>query len=174
MQGSDFDKPIDQLVKSDKEQLTAGEACPACRAIRNEMVELKAKLEQLEKANADLRERLNIDSNNSSQPPSRDRFKKSKPQNKKASGRKRGGQPGHPGNWRKMTPLEQVTEVVECKPALNCACGGRMELSKKYLRHQVYDIPPITPLITEYQLYSAIWQSEDFYTHHPTMELLLC
>jgi len=44
----------------------------------NEMVALKTKLEQLEKANANLRERLNIDSNNSSQPPSSDRFKKSK------------------------------------------------------------------------------------------------
>jgi len=50
-------------LRSDKEQLTTGEACPACRVIRNETVELKTKLEQLEKANAELREWLNIDSN---------------------------------------------------------------------------------------------------------------
>ena len=64
-----------------------------------------------------LEERLNINSKNSSQPPSMDFGKKKKDKNnnnKKSSGRKPGGQPGHVGVSRKLVPVEQDNKIVTC------------------------------------------------------------
>jgi hypothetical protein len=46
------------------------------------------------------------------------------PERRKGSGRKRGGQPGHPGSGPELLPIEYVDEVVEHHPEA-CATGGR-------------------------------------------------
>ncbi len=97
-----------------------------------------------------LQEKLNTNSNNSSLPPSKD-FKKSKP--KKRSGRKPGGQPGHPGVTRRLVPVEQVDEVITCPPPDFCEdCHKTLDKMAKIIRHQVYEIPKPCYTITEYQV----------------------
>lgn len=97
-----------------------------------------------------LQEKLNTNSKNSSLTPSKD-FKKSKP--KKRSGRKPGGQPGHPGVTRRLVPVEQVDEVITCPAPDFCEdCHKTLEKMAKIIRHQVYEIPKPCYTITEYQV----------------------
>ena len=59
---------------------------------------LEARVEQLVARVAELEKRLNMNSSNSSKPPSSDGLKrKPKSLRRKNTGRKPGGQPGHPG-----------------------------------------------------------------------------
>ena len=83
---------------------------------------LLEKVEALEAEIKELREKLNTNSNNSSKPPSQDPFRKSRAT--QPSGKKPGGQPGHPGHKRKIYPQEQITKTVNLKPD-NCPdCGS--------------------------------------------------
>jgi transposase len=107
----------------------------------------------LEAEVAELKERLNQNSQNSSQPPSADgpRVKRKPP--RPPSGRKRGAQPDHSWHPRTVVPLEQVTEVVVCKPAHCRRCGrGLHGTDPQPLRHQVVEVPLPRPQIIEYQL----------------------
>jgi transposase len=45
-----------------------------------------------------------------------------------------------------------VDVVVHCKLPLECGCGGRIEVKKDYQRHQVYELPEIKLIVTEYLL----------------------
>ena len=103
----------------------------------------------------DLIERLNLNSNNSSKPPSTNLHKK--PKSKKNSGRQRGAQFGHKGKFRELLPPEQVDQFVTCLPLEHCECGGNVELNnKKFHRHQVYEIPQPHYITTEYQIFFGI------------------
>lgn len=112
--------------------------------------------------NADLKEKLSVDSNNSSKPPSTD-FKKSKKKKvarRKKSSKKQGAQPGHKGVNRKLEPIENVSTLVECKPDLSCSCGTNISLNCKYIRKQIYDIDNNNSLfLTEYHIYKGICMS---------------
>lgn len=107
----------------------------------------------LKKENDSLREQLNINSKNSSLPPSRD-FKKKKKEHKK-SGRKQGAQPGHQASQRRVLPPEEVDTIIDCKPREQCDCGGTIILKDKVHRHQVFDIPLAKYEVTEYRLYKG-------------------
>ena len=67
--------------------------------VRAQNAELLVLVEQLRRRIAELEARLNKDSHNSNKPPSSDSpFKKPPPRSQRqSSGRKPGGQPGHPG-----------------------------------------------------------------------------
>ena len=81
------------------------------------------RLNALEAEVRELREQLGRPSQHSSQPPSADgpHVKRKPPQ--APSGRKRGGQPGHPVPRRALLPLEEVDEVVVRKPTHCRRCG---------------------------------------------------
>jgi transposase len=85
------------------------------------------RIPQLEAELAELRERVNRNSRNSSQPPSQDgpqverNLVKSSP-----GGRRRGGQPGHSGWNRKLVPVEEVQEVQEIKPSICERCAREL------------------------------------------------
>ncbi len=83
------------------------EACPNC-------LRLLEKIELLEQRIKELEEKLNTNSSNSSKPPSQDPFRFRK--QKEPSGKKRGGQQGHPGFQRKLLPPEQVKAVHVVMP----------------------------------------------------------
>ena len=98
-----------------------------------------------------LQEQLNQTSRNSSRPPSSDPPQSQRPRRPRGQ-RRRGGQPGHPGHTRSLVPVEEVDEVVVLKP--NQCSGCQAPLSgddASPFRHQVIEMPPIKPLITEYQ-----------------------
>jgi transposase len=91
---------------------------------------------------------------NSSLPPSSEHPHAKPPREKKRSGKKPGGQPGHPKHERALIPTEQCQAVVECVPEACRRCGERLAGSDpEPLRHQVWEIPEIKPLVTEYQLH---------------------
>lgn len=79
------------------------------------MMSLLERVEELER-------QIGRSSRNSSLPPSRDspEQRKQRPK-KKGSGRKRGGQPGHPGTSREM--VKDPDEVVEHWPQACDRCG---------------------------------------------------
>ena len=72
---------------------------------------------------ASLRERIGRNSRNSSKPPSSDGLGFKSPARRKGSGRKRGGQQGHPGAGPELLPVERVDEVVEHHPDACRRCG---------------------------------------------------
>ncbi len=115
---------------------------------------LRAKVATLEARVAMLEERLSQNSQNSSRPPSSDPAHLPRPQ-RKPSGRKPGGQPGHEGAGRFLKPPEEVDEVVEIKPEICSDCGAKLKGSDPHpVRHQVTELPPIRAKVTEYQLHT--------------------
>lgn len=103
---------------------------------------------------AELEARLNKTPRNSSLPPSTQHPHAKAVRQKKNRGRKRGGQPGHPKHERSLIPSEQCQAVVTVLPQSCRRCGEPLESSDAQpLRHQVWEIPEIKPLVTEYQLH---------------------
>jgi len=92
---------------------------------------------------------------NSSVPPSTE-HPHAKPARKQTAGkkRKRGGQKGHKRHLRELVPVEQCDTVTECFPDACRKCGGQLDHDPAAPnRHQVWELPPITPMIDEYQLF---------------------
>lgn len=113
---------------------------------------VRAFVEMLLRRIEELESRLRKTPQNSSLPPSSQHpHAKPKPP-LKPSGKKPGGQPGHAKCERPLVPADQVTETIPLKPTVCRGCGGRLSGSDPApLRHQVYELPKIEPLITEYQ-----------------------
>src|SRR5262245_63779763 len=84
---------------------------------------LLAANERLEARVAELECRLNRSSRNSSLPPSQDPPSAPPRPRGKESGRKRGGQYGHEGRYRRLLPPEQVDEIVEHWPDRCRSCA---------------------------------------------------
>lgn len=115
------------------------------------VAKLIARIEALEAENRELKARLSQNSTNSSKPPSTDPPGTDR-QTKPSTGRKPGGQLGHKPHKRELVPPEQVDEFVELVPGECRKCKqplvGRDDAP---LLHQVTEIPPIIPHITEYR-----------------------
>ena len=102
-----------------------------------------------------LEERVNLDSNNSSKPPSSNGPGRTNRAGRRASERKRGAQPGHKGHTRAMLDESEVDRVVDCRPQAVCECGGRIEVAAAPQRHQVFEVPPLRAQVDEYRLYGG-------------------
>ena len=114
---------------------------------------LEARVVALEAEVRDLRVRLALDSTTSSLPPSADPPGTVRPPKPK-SGRKRGGQPGHPGHFRRLLPPEQVDHVVEHRPLCCRRCGTSLADARTVgepVRHQVTELPPVRAEVTEHR-----------------------
>ena len=103
---------------------------------------------------AELEEGLGKNSTNSSRPPSSDPPSVKRRPPAPASGRKRGGQPGHRHHSRSLVPPERLRQVIECKPPACRCCGHDLHGDDPQpLRHQVAEVPPIEPTVDEYRLH---------------------
>jgi transposase len=77
---------------------------------------------------------------------------------KKSTGRKRGGQSGHPPHLKELVPAERVDRIVPLVPDVCTGC--RADLSDvptdevDPLRHQVAELPELAARITEYQAHA--------------------
>jgi transposase len=127
------------------------------------LAEANHQLAEADKKIADLERKLeqaNRDSTNSSKPPSSDGLRAEKrvhPQRIKGK-RKPGGQPGHPGSYRRLLPTEQVQQVVPLRPSSCSQCGTKFhgqEPGEIILRHQVTDLPPVLAEVTEFQCWQV-------------------
>src|SRR6195952_5953541 len=84
---------------------------------------VSALVRSCERRIADLEERIGKNSTNSSRPPSSDPPSLKRRPPAPASGKKRGGQPGHRRHVRPLVPPEGVRQVVECRPPSCRWCG---------------------------------------------------
>lgn len=116
-----------------------------------------AVISTLERRIAVLEERLNTNSTNSSKPPSSDPPSVKRRPPTLASGRKRGGQPGHHRKARPLVPPGQLRQVFECKPPRCRWCGdGLAGDDPEPIRHQVAEVPPVVPVVDEYRLHRLV------------------
>src|SRR3954471_7722449 len=99
---------------------------------------VSALVQSFERRIADLEERIGKDSTNSSKPPSSDPPSVKRRPPTLASGKKRGGQPGHRHQPRALVPPDQLRQVIECKPPGCRWCGQVLQGDDpEPLRHQV-------------------------------------
>lgn len=124
----------------------------AVQTLVRALLEIAATVEALQQRIAELEERLNQTSRNSSKPPSSDP-PSAKPRPKAPpSERKAGGQPGHPGHHRRLRAREQVKQVVELRPVACQACGTLLlGEDPNPVRRQVTEVPRVQAEITEYR-----------------------
>ncbi len=115
---------------------------------------IEALVRDFEKQIRELEEKIEkLTPRNSSLPPSTE-HPHAKPKRKPKSGQKRkqGGQKGHTKHTRDLIPPEQCDDVIDCTPDSCRRCGGELQLTESEpLRHQVWDLPPIKPIVTEYR-----------------------
>jgi transposase len=117
---------------------------------------LEARVATLEGMMQALQEQLHQTSRNSSRSPSSDPPHSERPRRPRST-RRRGGQPGHPGHTRTLVPVDEVDEVVVIKPAQCTHCQAPLSGDDpKPWRHQVIEIPPIKPVVTEYQWHQLV------------------
>lgn len=112
----------------------------------------QAVVARLEARIGELEKRLGKNSSNSSKPPSSDGLKRrTRSLRDNASGRKPGGQPGHPG--QRLNPSASPDEVIDL-PLTQCPqCQG--DLSDQPIQsveeRQVFELPPIKVRVTAYR-----------------------
>lgn len=112
------------------------------------------RVEALEREVAQLKARLGQNSQNSSKPPSTDAPGTKRPP-KACSGRRPGAQPGHRGITRALAA--EVDEMVELKPKQCGHCDRILRGSDPQPhRHQVTELPPVIPHITEYRQHTLV------------------
>lgn len=115
---------------------------------------VSALVQSFERRIADLEERVNKNSTNSSKPPSSDPPSVKRRPPTPASGKTRGGQPGRRHHPRALVPPEQLRQVIECKPPDCRRCGLPLHGDDpEPIRHQVAEVPPVTPVVDEYRLH---------------------
>lgn len=119
------------------------------------IAERDAEIRRLKARVAELERKLGENSTNSSKPPSSDP-PGTRPE-KPATGRQRGGQPGHKPNTRVMLPPEKVTRQTVLQPGSCGSCNGpRLRKADVGPRlHQVVDIPEIQPDVHEFRMHAA-------------------
>jgi transposase len=124
-----------------------------------QLAEAEKRIADAQKQIADLERQLALRQQNStttSKPPSsdglagrqRDRGRRTK------SRRKPGGQPGHPGHARPLVSVARVNAVIDLIPDACRHCHHRLHGRDSVgdpRRHQVTELPPIEPQITEYR-----------------------
>ena len=118
---------------------------PAPRAIIHALVQRIAELE------AELK-LLRKTPQNSSLPPSTQHPHAKPAPRKPKSKKKRGGQPGHARHVRPLIPTNECADMLPLKPTQCRRCHAQLSgEDPQPLRHQVWELPEIQPLVTEYQ-----------------------
>lgn len=109
---------------------------------------------KLHRENTELRTRVGLNSKNSSKPPSTDK-PGDKKQRRPRSGRRPGGQAGHPGHSRPLVAEDRLDGITDSYPTRCRRCGddlsGARHTDEEPLRHQVAELPPIVPTVTEHR-----------------------
>jgi len=132
------------------------------------ILDLAARVQQLEERLSRLEALSRQDSRTSSRPPSMDppktraqrraeaRAKAKELMRSEGEGRKAGGQSGHRGAGRELRPEDQMDEIVDHYPDACGGCGHRFASeqrmpSRRFGRHQVCELPPISVTWTEHR-----------------------
>ena len=115
---------------------------------------MEALIDHYEARIADLENQVQkLTPQNSSLPPST-QHPHAKPKRSKRGGRKRkrGGQNGHQKHQRELIPSEQCDDIIPLRPDACRRCGKPLTgIDSEPIRHQVWELPEIKPIVTEYQ-----------------------
>lgn len=119
------------------------------------LLRLEGQVRELRSEVKELKDRLAQNSHNSNKPPSTDGLAKPAPKSlRQKTGRKRGGQPGHPGNTLQAIAHPDHTLVHRLD---RCSCGKchgrslRQEPVLGYEKRQVFELPAKLLEVTEHQ-----------------------
>jgi transposase len=125
--------------------------------LQEQIVFLQGEVAKLRRELADVQARTKQHSGNSSRPPSSDPPSAPLRPKRKPTGRKRGGQRGHPGHVRIQVAADQVTTQVAHRPVQCPSCtlplDPTLPAEGEPTRVQVWEIPPLVPEVTEHQGY---------------------
>jgi transposase len=115
---------------------------------------MQDRIAALEATVRDLQARLQLNSTNSSKPPSSDPIGLKRKPPTPPSRRKRGGQPGHRKAFRALVSPEKLRSSTDCRPESCRRCGHALQgADPAPLIHQVADLPRIEPLVDEDRLH---------------------
>jgi transposase len=120
--------------------------------LKQELRETRSDNHRLRRRNAELEALVSKDSHNSSRPPSTDPpWAKRTRSLRRPSGRRPGGQPGHPGHTLRLT--QKPTRVVLHHPARCCHCQSPLREGQVIgrERRQVIDLVPVRLRVTEHR-----------------------
>jgi transposase len=120
-----------------------------------ELIErLQAEIAEVRAENAEWKRQLGQNSRNSSRPPSSDSpFAKPAPKSlRRKTGKKPGGQPGHPGATLALVDNPDERKQHEPGPWIGCGADLSDAPEAGMERRQVFDLPPMTVRVTEHQL----------------------
>lgn len=117
------------------------------------LLALQQRVEQLEKSVKELERQLAQNSHNSHKPPSSDGYSKPSPKSLRTpSGRKPGGQPGHPGQTLTRVKEPDHIEIHSLEVCPQCHGGGLgKEPVLDYESRQVFDLPERPLVVTEHR-----------------------
>jgi transposase len=111
---------------------------------------------------AELERQAGLNSTNSSKPPSSDGLKKPQPKARrvsslrKPSGKKTGGQPGHPGETLRRTETPNIITDHYPDACAKCSAPLTAATATGYVARQVFDLPMPQPLIcTEHRAHDC-------------------
>jgi transposase len=147
-----------------------------------EIIEREQQIADAEKQIVNLERQLALrkhNSTNSSKPPSSDGLAgDQRPRGRKRkSRRKPGAQPGHAGHHRQLVPTSDVSAIEVLLPTQCRHCEARLPQNPRKVtaqgeprRHQVTEIPPVQPHITEYQIPNVVCDHCGKTTHAPLPE----
>jgi len=132
------------------QRITELEAENAAQKVR--IAELEHKVEELTQLVLMLKERLDRNSGNSSNPPSSDSpGQRAERRGKGTTGGKRGGQPGHSGSKRDLLPKEQVNEFKPLFPSECENCFSPLPQAPDAVqRYQTVDLPVLKAHVIEW------------------------
>ena len=125
--------------------LDAGGIDAICELIASLEARFEARIAELEK-------RLNQNSSNSSKPPSSDGVKRTNSLRENNTGRKPGGQPGHPGQTLHQSQTPDITVAALLDRCPECDRDLADQAPDSLERRQVFDLPAIKMQVTEHQV----------------------
>jgi transposase len=117
-----------------------------------------AEMEALRARIAELERRLGLNSGNSGKPPSSDGLKKPPRVRslRERSGKKTGGQKGHPGETLRRTATPDTTIDHYPQSCATCGAGLTAAMAIDHVARQVFDLPEPQPLIvTEHRAHGC-------------------
>jgi len=120
---------------------------------------MQAQLQALQAQVTELQARIGQTSQNSSRPPSSDPPNAPTRSQRRASGRKRGGQPGHKRHERPLLPVSEVDEVIEHHAVICPECQAALETdlpdTGEVERQQIWDLPDVKPQVMEHRYHQV-------------------
>jgi transposase len=149
-------RPDETPCREDATTAAGGDAMLAALGAENAL--LRAENAVLTGRLAELERRLGLNSSNSGKPPSSDGLNKPPRVSslREPSGKRTGGQKGHPGKTLRRTETPDVT--IDHYPELCAGCGQPLTavMATDHVARQVFDLPEPTPLIvTEHRAHGC-------------------